>query len=65
MDKIAESIKALSDAVQTAANAYARYVDTYCREAETYREKYENEAQIRKMAMEAMGDAMADRRRRS
>jgi hypothetical protein len=51
--------------VQTAADAYARYVDTYCREAETYREKYEKEAQIRKMAMEAMGDAMADKRRRS
>lgn len=65
MDKIAESIKALAAAVQTAADAYARYVGTYCREAETYREKYEKEAQIRKMAMEAMGDAMADKRRRS
>ena len=65
MDKIAESIKALAAAVQTAADAYARYVDTYCHEAETYRKKYEQEAELRKIAMEAMGDTMADKRRRS
>ena len=65
MDKIAESIMALADAIRTAADAYARYVDTYCREAETYRKKYEQEAGLRKMAMEAMEDAMADQRRRS
>ena len=29
MDKIAESIKDMAAAVQTAADAYARYVDTY------------------------------------
>jgi hypothetical protein len=62
MDKIAESINALAAAVQTAADAYARYVDTYCREAETYRKKYEQEAALRKMAME---HAMAEQRRRS
>lgn len=62
MDKIAESINALAAAVQTAADAYARYVDTYCREAETYRKKYEQEAELRKMAME---HAMAEQRRRS
>ena len=65
MDKIAESIKALAEAIKTAADAYARYVDTYCREAESYRVKYEQEAQLRNMAMKAMGDTMADKRRRS
>ena len=65
MDKIAESIKALAEAIKTAADAYARYVDTYCHEAETYRKKYEQESELRKIAMKAMGDTMADKRRRS
>lgn len=62
MEKIAESINALAEAVKTAADAYARYVDTYCYEAETYRKKYEQEAELRKMAME---HAMDGQRRRS
>lgn len=56
MDKIAESIKALADAVQTAAYAYTRYVNHYIESSNHARMMAEKEMEIKEQTIrELMG----------
>jgi hypothetical protein len=72
MDKIAESIKALAEAVKTAADAYTRYVD-HCIESSNHaRMMAVKEMEIKEQAIRELMDRdpaenliKADQRRRS
>jgi hypothetical protein len=72
MDKIAESINSLAAAVQTAADAYARYVDHFIESSNHARMMAEKEMEIKEQTIRKFMDRdpaenliKADQRRRS